>query len=310
MCTDERNESTIDYVPGVSPIEPKDLVTFLLDTDFLNPMHQLIDRAFKDVKKADFIICNTVEELEPEPISMLKQMQPICAIGPLFPSQFNNQPVKMNLWSESDCSQWLDSKPHGSVLYASFGSYAHSNKKQLEEIANGLLLSGVNFIWVLRPDIVDCELSDVLPNGFLESVRGRGLVLSWCKQNEVLLHPAVGGFLTHCGWNSILEGIWCGVPLICFPLVADQTTNRKLVVDDWKIGINLFDEKVLSSNEVAEKVKYFMSEETCRSLRTGVEGFRKKMENALSDNGSSKRNLDQFMDDLKAKMESKHEQEM
>ncbi|KAK4478653.1 hypothetical protein RD792_005814 [Penstemon davidsonii] len=296
------NKDNIDYVPGVGTIKPGDLISFLQETDTTKVMHRVIDKAFTDVKKADFIICNTVEELEPEPISVLKEKQPTYAIGPLFPSLFEQPIVEMNLWSESDCRQWLDSKPRGSVLYASFGSYAHINRKIIREIANGLMLSNVNFIWVLRPDIVSSEVTEFLPNGFRENVRNRGLVLPWCKQNAVLSHSAVGGFLTHCGWNSILESIWCGIPMICFPLIADQTTNRKLVVDDWKIGINLCEGELVCSNEVADKVKDFISGATSRDLRKGVEEIREKMENALLSNGSSHTNFDKFIEDVKGKI--------
>ncbi|KAL3825889.1 hypothetical protein ACJIZ3_021918 [Penstemon smallii] len=297
------NKDNIDYVPGVGAIKPSDLISFLQETDTTKIMHRVIDKAFTDVKKADYIICNTVDELEPEPISALNEKQPTYAIGPLFPSLFEQPIVEMNLWSESECSQWLDSKPRGSVLYASFGSYAHINRKRIREIANGLMLSEVNFIWVLRPDIVSSEVTDFLPDGFRENVRNRGLVLPWCKQNAVLSHSVVGGFLTHCGWNSILESIWCGVPMICFPLIADQTTNRKLVVDDWKIGINLCEGELVCSNEVANKVKDFMSGATSRDLKKGVEEIREKLENALLSNGSSHTNFDKFIEDVKGKIE-------
>ncbi|KAI3472055.1 hypothetical protein Pfo_028743 [Paulownia fortunei] len=304
----DNRKDTIDYIPGVMALEPRDLVSFLQETDTSKVMHRIIDKAFAYAKKADFIICNTVEELEPEAISVLKERQPTYAIGPLFPSHFTNRAVEMNLWSESDCSRWLDSKPQGSVLYASFGSYAHTNKEDIKTIANGLMISGVSFIWVLRPDIVSSEATDILPNGCQENVGNRGLVVPWCKQNVVISHPAVGGFLTHCGWNSILESIWVGVPLICFPLVGDQTTNRKLVVDDWKIGINLCEGKLVSGNEVAERIKFLMSAETSHELRKKIEQVRKKLENALSCNGSSHINFEKFVEDMKAKIE-RHESE-
>lgn len=301
---DNRN-GTIDYIPGVAALEHSDLISFLQETDTSKVMNRFIHKAFADAKNADFIICNTVEELEPESISVLKERQPTYAIGPLFPSHFTNRAVEMNLWSESDCSRWLDSKPQRSVLYASFGSYAHSNKEDIKMIANGLMLSGIDFIWVLRPDIVSSEVKDLLPNGFQENVGNRGLVVPWCKQNVVISHSAVGGFLTHCGWNSILESIWVGVPLLCFPLLGDQTTNRKLVVDDWKIGINLCGGKLVSSNEVAESIKFLMCGETSNELRKKIEGVKKKLENALSGNGSSHRNFDKFVEDVKTKIETR-----
>ncbi|GFP83198.1 UDP-glycosyltransferase 86a1 [Phtheirospermum japonicum] len=299
-------KDTIDYIPGVKPLDPQDLVSYLQETDTSTAMHQVIHKAFSDVKKADFIICNTVEELEPESISSLKEIRPTYPIGPLFPSHFTSPSVEMSLWSESNCNRWLDNKPHGSVLYASFGSYARINIEDIEAIANGLLLSGVNFIWVLRPDIVSSEVTEVLPDGFRESVGNKGLVVPWCKQNAVLSHPSVGGFLTHCGWNSILESVWVGVPLICFPLVGDQITNRKVVVDDWKIGINLCEGKNVSCNEVAERIKLLMSGGTSDELRKNIGRVKKLSKNALSSIGSSRISFDKFVEDVKAKIENYH----
>ncbi|KAK4396377.1 UDP-glycosyltransferase 86A1 [Sesamum angolense] len=296
-------KDSIYYIPGVASIKPRDLTSFLQETDTSTVMHRLIEKAFQDAKNADLIIMNTAEELEPGPISALKEKHPTYAIGPIFPSHFTNRAVEMNLWSESDCTRWLDGKPPGSVLYASFGSFAHSNKEDIETIANGLLLSGVSFIWVLRPDIVSSKVKDFLPNGFQENVGNKGLVVPWCKQNLVLSHSAVGGFLTHCGWNSILESIWVGLPLVCFPLVGDQTTNRKLVVDDWKTGIDLCKGELVSSDEVAERIKLLMRGETSNELRKNVVKLRKKLENALGRNGASQMNFNKFVEDVKDRME-------
>ncbi|KAL2487393.1 UDP-glycosyltransferase 86A1 [Abeliophyllum distichum] len=179
---------------------------------------------------------------------------------------------------ESDCTQWLDTKPHGSVLYVSFGSYAHTSKHEISEIANGLLLSGVNFIWVLRPDIVSSDESDFLPVGFEESVKGRGRIVSWCCQIAVISHPAIGGFLTHCGWNSILESIWCSVPLLCYPLLTDQFTNRKLIVDDLRVGINLCDDKnSVNRKEVSENINRLMKANASSEIREQVKKVKKSI---------------------------------
>ncbi|CAA0830442.1 UDP-glycosyltransferase 86A1 [Striga hermonthica] len=208
----------------------------------------------------------------------------------------------MNLWAESDCARWLAAKPHGSVVYVSFGSFSHTNQDMIKMIANGLVLSGLDFVWALRPE---CVSSEALPDGFWESVGSRGLIVPWCKQKAVLSNSAVGGFLTHCGWNSIVESIWAGVPLICFPSVGDQITNRKMVVDDWGIGIDLFGAKsVASCEEVAEKINALMSGDSCDELRRNIERVKKKLENAMTSNGSSRMNFDKFVEDLKAKMES------
>ncbi|KAL0409945.1 UNVERIFIED_CONTAM: UDP-glycosyltransferase 86A1 [Sesamum latifolium] len=287
----------IDFVPGVQSIKPKDLMSYLQDVDITTITHQIVFKAFDQVKHADFILINTVNELEHETLLALNQKQPTYAIGPInFSTDFTKTIVPKSLWSETDCTEWLNSKPASSVLYISFGSLAQSSKQLAEEIANGLLLSEVNFVWVLRDNI------DVLPDEFKNEVRSRGLIVSWCNQNSVLSSPAIGGFLTHCGWNSVLESIWCGVPMICYPFYADQPTNRKLVVDDWKIGINLCDGPSVDRKEVAEKIKQLMSGEIWNGLRDEMKNIRTIVQKALAEGGSTQRNFDQFLKDLRAKV--------
>ncbi|KAL5742968.1 hypothetical protein ACOSP7_029700 [Xanthoceras sorbifolium] len=300
----DKREDTIDYIPGVAAIEPKDMTSYLQATDTSTIVHEIIIKAFEDVKMADFILCNTVQELEQGTLSALQEKQATYAIGPIFPTGFAKSPVSTSLWSESECTQWLHTKPPRSVLYVSFGSYAHASKKDIEEIAQGILLSEVSFIWVLRPDIVNSNETDFLPVGFEEDIKGKGLIIPWCCQIAVISHSAIGGFLTHCGWNSILESIWCGVPLLCYPLLTDQFTNRKLAVDDWKIGLNLCDKKPITRKEVSDKIHRLMmswkSGGGDHDLTKNIKSVKKTLENALSTNtGSSQRNFNQFINDVK-----------
>lgn len=287
-------------------IKPTDLPSYLQSDDTNMVVNRIIKRAFKEVKIVDFIICNTVQELEPETSTSLQKYHSIYAIGPIFSPGFTNTFVSTSLWSESNCTDWLDAKPHGSVLYVSFGSYAHTNKETIVEIARGLMVSEVNFIWVLRPDIVSSEESDYLPIGYEDNIKDRGLIVPWCCQTAVISHPAVGGFLTHCGWNSIMESIWCSVPFICFPLLTDQFTNRKLVVDDWKIGISLRDEGSISRDEVAEKVKFLMKGKEAEEMKQRIKKIKKELEDGLAINGSSQVNFTKFMGDLESILQLNH----
>ncbi|KAE8099631.1 hypothetical protein FH972_017596 [Carpinus fangiana] len=144
FASQDNRKDTIDYIPGVRAIEPKDLIYFLQATADNVPTvaHLTAYKAFDDVKRADFIVCNTVQELESETISALQQKQPIYAVGPVFPTGLATTIVPTSLWSESDCTQWLHTRPHGSALYISFGSCAHVSKLDVVEIAYGVLLSG------------------------------------------------------------------------------------------------------------------------------------------------------------------------
>lgn len=196
---------------------------------------------------------DSVEALRREKYDKYKERN-VFAIGPILQFRSNkNKSVATSLWPESDCTQWLDKKPKGSVLYVSFGSWAHISRKDIAEIAHGISLSNVSFVWVLRPDIVSSVEYDVLPFGFREEVRDRSMIIPWCCQMTVLGHPAIGGFLTHCGWNSTLEGICAGLPMITWPLFAEQFYNEKFVVEILKIGVRVGAEKVV---HLGEEEKY------------------------------------------------------
>ncbi|XP_004304453.1 PREDICTED: UDP-glycosyltransferase 86A1-like [Fragaria vesca subsp. vesca] len=300
-------EDTIDYIPGVQAIEPKDLTSHLHITNTSDPMLRIVKKAFREAKRADFILCNTVQELEAESLSTLQDKQPTYAIGPVFPTEPTKSVVATNLMSEIDCTQWLKTKPQGSVLYVSFGSYCQVTKNEFEEIAQGLLLSKVSFIWVLRPDTISYEEEGyIVPFGFEDQISDRGLMVPWCSQIEVLSNPAIGGFLTHCGWNSILESMWFGVPMLCFPISTDQFTNRKLVVDDWRIGLNLCDRKPIARLEVAHKVNRLMNGNLGDGiLQKEIKKAKQTLEDALSANGSSQQSLCQFINDVKAKIQTR-----
>lgn len=293
----------INYIPGVESISTKDLMSYILepDHDAVPILIKVVVKAFEQVKNANFILCNTVQELESESLSALNKKQPTYAIGPI--NFFTKTNLQKSLWPESDCTDWLNSKPPGSVLYISFGSYAQVNLQEIREIAHGLLLSRVNFIWVLRTYTGDSnDTNNVFPVGFLDDVKDRGLIVPWCNQKVVLSSRAVGGFVTHCGWNSILESMWSGVPMICYPFFVDQPTNGKLVVEDWKIGINLCDGGQVTRDEVVRKIDILMRGRTSIELREEIKKVSKTLRNALDTDGSSHRNFDQFVHDLKARL--------
>ncbi|CAN6310982.1 unnamed protein product [Urochloa humidicola] len=298
-CGKEPRKDTITYIPGVPSIEPNELMSYLQDTDTTSVVHRIIFKAFDEARHADYILCNTVEELEPSTIAALRAEKPFYAVGPIFPAGFARSAVATSMWAESDCSRWLDAQPAGSVLYISFGSYAHVTRHELHEIAAGVLASGARFLWVLRPDVVSSDDPDPLPEGFAAAAAGRGVVVPWCCQVEVLSHPAVGGFLTHCGWNSILESVWAGVPMLCFPLLTDQFTNRRLVAREWRAGVSIGDRGAVEAGEVRARIEGVMGGEEGVKLREQVKKLRATLEAAVAPGGSSRGNFDEFVDVLK-----------
>ncbi|XP_074263512.1 UDP-glycosyltransferase 92A1-like [Silene latifolia] len=185
-------------------------------------------------------LVNSVEEVEPLGFEILRNYLklPVWAIGPLVSSPQSSPNDK--------CIKWLNTKEKDTVLYISFGSQNTINPAQMMELAAGLEMSGKSFLWVIRPpfgfDINGDFQPEWLPVGFedrvMKSEQGM-LVHKWAPQLEILSHVAVGGFLSHCGWNSVLEGLREGVPIIGWPLAAEQSYNSKMLVEELGVSAEL-----------------------------------------------------------------------
>ncbi|XWS53385.1 hypothetical protein CRYUN_Cryun11dG0152800 [Craigia yunnanensis] len=178
---------------------------------------------------AKYLLFPSIYELETKSVDTLKAEFPfpVYTIGPAIPHlKLGNNSSSSLGESELNYLQWLDRQPGNSVLYASLGSYLSVSSAQMDEIAAGLNDSSVRFFWVVRNETSRMK----------EACSDQGFVVSWCDQLRVLLHPSIGGFWSHCGWNSVREGIFAGIPFLTFPLVGDQKLNSKQVVEDWKIG--------------------------------------------------------------------------
>ncbi|KAK4260951.1 hypothetical protein QN277_004009 [Acacia crassicarpa] len=168
----------------------------------------------------------------------------VFAVGPLSligPDKGGDQ-ANQDPEEHSDLFNWLDGCPDGSVLYVCFGSQKLLKREQMEALASGLERSETRFIWVVKPGTPQQvgEGFGAVPDGFEDRVSGRGLVMrSWVPQVTILNHRAVGGFLSHCGWNSVLEGIVAGVMILGWPMEADQFVNAKLLVDDKGVAVRV-----------------------------------------------------------------------
>nr|DAD21983.1 TPA_asm: hypothetical protein HUJ06_023446 [Nelumbo nucifera] len=168
--------------------------------------------------------------------------------------------------------------------------------QQLREFAWGLANTGYPFLWVIRPDLVDGG-SEIKSNDFVEVIRGRGLLVDWCPQEQVLGHPSVGGFLTHCGgWNSTLESICEGVPMICWPFFADQQTNCLYARTKWGIGMEISTD--VKREQVEEFVRELMEGERGKMLRSKTMEWKKRAEAAAKPGGSSFFQLDRLIEEI------------
>ena len=251
-------------------------------------------------QKASAIIVNTFDALEHDVLDAFSSilLPPIYSIGPLNlllnNDVTNNEELKTigsNLWKEEPkCLEWLNSKEPNSVVYVNFGSIMVMTSDQLTELAWGLANSNKNFLWVIRPDLVAGGINCALPNEFVKETKDRGMLASWCPQEEVLAHPAVGGFLTHCGWNSTLESVCEGVPMLCWPFFAEQQTNCRFCCKEWGIGLEIEDVK---REKVEALVRELMEGEKGKEMKARALEWKKLAhEAASSPHGSSFVNMD------------------
>ncbi|XP_044321418.1 UDP-glucose flavonoid 3-O-glucosyltransferase 7 [Triticum aestivum] len=202
------------------------------------------------------------------------------------------------------CLRWLDEKPASSVLYVSFGTMTIFSPEQMRELARGLDLSGKNFLWVIANGSASTDLC--MPDGFPMAHRGY-IVRGWAPQVLILNHPAVGGYMTHCGWNSTLEAVSAGVPMVTWPRYADQFHNEKLVAEVLEVGVGVGAEdyatwmethRLIGSEVIAESIRKVMKKET---MWKKAEELGAKARAAVEKGGSSYDDVGQLMEELMAR---------
>jgi hypothetical protein len=293
----------IDWIPGMKDIRLKDLPSFVRTTDPDDIMLNFIMVEGERIQKASAIILNTFDALEHQVLDALSSMfPPIYSIGPLqlLLNQILDNDLKSigsNLWKEEDgCLEWLNKKEPNSVVYVNFGSITVLTSDQLIEFAWGLANSNQTFLWIIRPDLVDGD-SAILPPEFLVEIEERGLLASWCPQEQVLSHPSIGGFLTHSGWNSTIESVCGGVPIISWPFFADQQTNCRFSCNEWGIGMEI--EGDVERGKIESLVRELMVGEKGKELKKKALNWKKLAEEAGSKpTGSSYVNLDKMMNEV------------
>ncbi|CAN4108389.1 unnamed protein product [Withania somnifera] len=301
-------------IPGCIPIHGKDL---------LDPAQDRKKEAYKWVlhhsrrySMAEGIIANSFKELEGGAIRALQEEEPgkppVYPVGPLIQMDSGNEV------DGSECLTWLDEQPRGSVLYMSFGSGGTLSHEQLIELAAGLEMSEQRFLWVIRCpndkianatyfNIQDSTNPlDFLPKGFLEKTKGLGLVVpNWAPQAQILGHDSTGGFLTHCGWNSILESVVHGVPLIAWPLYAEQRMNAVMLTEDIKVALRPKaneENGLVGRLEIAKAVKRLMEGEEGKGVRSRMRDLKDAAAKVLSDDGSSTKALAELASKMKKKV--------
>ncbi|XP_043700487.1 phloretin 4'-O-glucosyltransferase-like [Telopea speciosissima] len=338
-----RRTSTDDHIlmelPGDLPaLTSRDVPSFFLESnDRTKSALQAFQEQFETLEEEEeakpWVLVNTFDALEPQALAAISDKLNLIGIGPLLPSAYldGNDPSDKSFGadlfgggsSKHYIDQWLNSKADASVVYVSFGSLAVLSKPQMEAIADGLLESGRPFLWVVRGGGggggKEEESSKIMDR--LEELNEAGLIVPWCSQVEVLSHPSVGCFVTHCGWNSTLEGLVSGVPMVGFPQWSDQPTNAKLIQDVWRTGVRVKSEVVpisstsdeedmngeqfirniiiVKSDEIVRCLKLVMEEEESgEEMRKNAKRWSYLARESVKEGGSSYRNIRAFMEQI------------
>ncbi|PNY03170.1 UDP-glycosyltransferase 71D1-like protein [Trifolium pratense] len=286
-------------IPGLSKETPTNVLPdacFSKDGGYF-AYYKLAER-FRETKG---IIVNTFSDLEQHSIEALhahdEKIPPIYAVGPLL--DLKSQPNQNLDQSQHDLIlKWLDEQPNKSVVFLCFGSFGFQFvPSQITEIALGLKNSGVRFLWSNRAE------KKVLPDGFLEwmELEGKGMICGWAPQVEILGHKAIGGFVSHCGWNSILESLWFGVPILTWPIYAEQQLNAFTMVKEFGLSVELkMDYRrgsdVIVADEIEKGLKSLMDNDNI--VHKKVKEIKELARNAVVDGGSSFISIGKVIDDI------------
>ncbi|XP_041013586.1 scopoletin glucosyltransferase-like isoform X2 [Juglans microcarpa x Juglans regia] len=279
-------------------------------------------KVLKEANEADVrsygVIVNSFYELEPAYANHYIKVlgRKAWHIGPVSlcnkEDEDKVQRGKESSIDKHECLNWLNAKNSDSVVYICFGSLANLTDSQLMEIAMGLEASEQQFIWVVKKGKDEKEEEDWLAKGFEKRMEGKGLIIrGWAPQVLILDHEAIGGFVTHCGWNSTLEGVIAGVPMVTWPMFAEQFYNEKLVTEVLKIGVPVGADKqfvnmmandayIIKKEAIENAVRrIIMVSEEAKEMRSRAKALGEMARRAMEKGGSSYFNLNALIEELK-----------
>lgn len=279
-----------------------DLPSFFRVEDLSAPSFQMVLSETKH-PRTNGLILNTFEDLEKPMIDQIRAMVPnLYPIGPFHAhlrAKLEAQSIEQYISLQEEdrsCMEWLDQQPDKSVIYVSFGSLITVTRETLMELWHGLVNSGHRFLWVIRRgSVTDDDGGDQFLAEIKEKITENAYIVGWAPQNEALSHQAVGGFLTHSGWNSTLESIVSGVPMICWPHFADQPVNGRMVEKAWKLGVSI--KNSCDRVDIEKKIRDLMEVRRDEFLER-AEKMEKLAKQSVSKGGSSWCYLDRLIKDI------------
>ncbi|KAG5568413.1 hypothetical protein H5410_064572 [Solanum commersonii] len=308
-CFKNCSQDQVVDLPGLPRLSPCDFPSFVftnVNSKYGWGVKSIIDQIeLLNSEENPRVLVNTFDDLEFDALRALKNLT-MVGIGPSIPSSFldGNDPLDKSFgadlrWSSENYMDWLDTMTKESVIYITFDSYSDISSQLMEEIGQGLVKCGRPFLWVIRE-----EKEGGYPEEKLtckEELEKQGKIVRWCSQVEVLQHPSLGCFLTHCGWNSTLESLSSGMPIVACPLWTDQGCNAKLIQDVWKIGVrvNASEEGVVERDEFKRCIDIVMEDgEKREELKKNAKKWKDLAKEAMKENGSSNVNLKAYVNEI------------
>ncbi|XWS54738.1 hypothetical protein CRYUN_Cryun10bG0114700 [Craigia yunnanensis] len=291
-------------LPSMPLLKYDEVPSFLHPSTPFSVLRSAILGQFKNLEKPFCVLMDTFQELEPEIVEYMSKFCPIKTVGPLFKNpKAPNSTVRCDIMKADDCIEWLDSKPASSVIYISFGTIVQLKQEQVDEIAHALLNTGISFLWVMKPPPKEFGLPiHTLPEGFLEKIGDKGKIVKWSPQEKVLTHPSVSCFVSHCGWNSTMEALSSGMPIIAFPQWGDQVTDAVYLVDVFKTGVRMCrgeaENRVIPREEVEKCLLEATVGPKAAEMKKNALKWKAAAEAAVADGGSSDRNIQTFIDEV------------
>ena len=253
-------------------------------------------------KTVSWVLVNTFHGLERSAIEALRPHTPVAPVGPLLEHDHHyggDEDPAAAADDNDGCVAWLDAQPPRSVVYVAFGSLVNIGRGEMLAVAEGLAGTGRPFLWVVRDDS-----RELLPGDALAACSGgRGKIVAWCPQGRALGHGAVGCFVTHCGWNSVAEALAAGVPMVGYPWWSDQFTNAKLLVEEYKVGVRL--PAPVTRDALRACVDEVMSGPQAAAFRMRATAWKEEAAASVADGGSSDRNLQAFVEDIRRRHEKR-----
>lgn len=279
-------------ITGIPQLKVPNLPSLGSDTGRYAPIILHILSQFDNIDKADWVLFNSFLKLEEEIVEWLSKLWRVRTIGPTVPSVYLDKRLETDSGygfhiykpNTTTCLNWLNTQKTGSVVYVSYGSAASLSAEQMTQIAEALRRCSCSFLWVVKP-----TEESKLPGNFREETAEKGIVVSWCPQLEVLAHHAIGCFVSHCGWNSTMEAISFGVPMVAMPQFLDQIYNAHFVEQVWGVGIVPREDEngLILSDEINRCITELMEGNRGQDIKKNAIRWKELAKEAMSEGGDS-----------------------